>query len=107
MSENIFTSRLLDVIIYGPDQGSLNNAHGVFVVLSYVTHDMSKILHLETPESFTEVHAKVLLYNLLCSVHYLHSANLIHRDIKPANILVDKKGSITLCDFGIARTQPF
>lgn len=27
---------------------------------------------------------------------------VIHRDIKPSNILIDEKGTIKLCDFGIS-----
>ncbi|MFN9897420.1 MAG: protein kinase domain-containing protein [bacterium] len=29
------------------------------------------------------------MYNSLCALKYIHSANIIHRDIKPANLLVD------------------
>lgn len=49
---------------------------------------------------------KTILYNLLCSLRYLHSANVIHRDIKPSNILVDESCRVMLCDFGLARTLP-
>ena len=49
---------------------------------------------------------KALLYNILCAVHFLHSANIVHRDLKPSNILVEKSGHIMLCDFGMARTIP-
>lgn len=27
---------------------------------------------------------------------------VIHRDIKPSNILIDERGNIKLCDFGIS-----
>lgn len=28
--------------------------------------------------------------------------DVIHRDIKPSNILIDERGNIKLCDFGIS-----
>ena len=52
-----------------------------------------------------EDHIKYVLYNLLCGLNYIHSANVMHRDIKPANILVDSECRIKICDFGLARTR--
>jgi len=45
-----------------------------------------------------------VVYNLLCAVKYLHSANVLHRDLKPANILVNEDCSVKICDFGLARS---
>ena len=46
---------------------------------------------------------KILVYKILCSLNYLHRANVIHRDLKPQNILVDSSLSVKLCDFGFSR----
>uniref|UniRef100_A0A8D9AN96 mitogen-activated protein kinase kinase n=1 Tax=Cacopsylla melanoneura TaxID=428564 RepID=A0A8D9AN96_9HEMI len=40
---------------------------------------------------------------VLNALHYLHSKlQVIHRDVKPSNILLDRRGAIKLCDFGIS-----
>lgn len=36
------------------------------------------------------------------ALHYVHSQGVIHRDIKPNNILLDKRGTAYLADFGLA-----
>ena len=36
------------------------------------------------------------------ALHYVHSNAVIHRDIKPSNILLDKRGTAYLADFGLA-----
>ena len=47
-----------------------------------------------------------IIYNLLASVNFLHSANVVHRDIKPGNILIDAECAVKICDLGISRTMP-
>ncbi|XP_003515635.1 sperm motility kinase X [Cricetulus griseus] len=49
-----------------------------------------------------EKQAQHIFTQLVCAVHYCHENGIAHRDIKLDNILLDDKGNIKLCDFGLA-----
>ena len=74
----------------------------VYLVLELAESDLKKVIksaiHLQIK------HIQTVVYNLLCAVKYLHSANVIHRDLKPANVLVNEDCSVKICDFGLARS---
>jgi mitogen-activated protein kinase 1/3 len=56
-------------------------------------------------DGFDEDHVKTILYNLLCAINFIHTADVIHRDLKPNYILIDDQCRIKLCDFGLARCK--
>jgi serine/threonine protein kinase len=62
----------------------------IFIVMEINELDMKQLIKHSRNSGLTEEHLKVLTYNALCSLKFLHSANIIHRDIKPSNILVNK-----------------
>ena len=56
--------------------------------MEFVSGDLRGML--SNPKyQFEEDHAVVVLYNILCALKFLHTANVMHRDLKPANILIN------------------
>jgi serine/threonine protein kinase len=56
--------------------------------------------------TISEDHIITIMYNTLCSINFMHTANIMHRDIKPANLLIDQNCSVKVCDFGLSRDVP-
>ncbi|KAG6454751.1 hypothetical protein O3G_MSEX008874 [Manduca sexta] len=44
-----------------------------------------------------------IAFSVVSALHYLYSElRVIHRDVKPSNILINRKGEVKMCDFGIS-----
>ncbi len=54
-------------------------------------------------QKLSDSNIKLILYNILKGLKYIHSVNVIHRDLKPSNILIGKNNQVKLCDFGLSR----
>jgi len=105
MPDNVFTSHLYDVIIPTYAELDLDLLDHLFLVMDYVDFDL-KTLFSKTTNGFDDNHVKIILYNLLCSLNFVHSANVIHRDLKPSNILITPQCNVKICDFGLSRSMP-
>lgn len=102
MKNNVFTTKLLDIIA----SNQVEKLSYVFLVMEHVDQDLKKVFNSTKSIEFNEDHVLTILYNTLCAINFLHTANIMHRDIKPANILVDIDCQVKLCDFGLSRTVP-
>ena len=77
------------------------------MVIEYIESDLKKNWNSGHRGTILEEdHIVTMLYNSLCALNFIHSANLLHRDLKPGNLLVDSNCCVRLCDFGLARRQP-
>ena len=81
---------------------AFQDTENLYLVLDYLSGGDLRF-HLRKKISFTEKQSKFLIANLLLSLEYIHSHNIIHRDIKPENLILDSRGYLRLTDFGIAR----
>lgn len=75
----------------------------LYIVTELMDTDLQSII--ESGQQLSDQHIQYFIYQMLCAVKYIHSANVLHRDIKPGNILCNEDCTIKLADFGLARVQ--
>lgn len=73
--------------------------------MDYYEKDISKLIDCK---DFILEHSdiKVILYDTIQALSYLHSNKFMHRDLKPSNLLINSKGEIVLTDFDLAKRIP-
>ena len=89
--ENII--RLLNVI-------KAENDKDIYLIFEYMETDLHTVIRANILEG---IHKQFIMYQILKSLKFIHSAGIIHRDLKPSNILINSEAYIKICDFGLAR----
>jgi len=73
-----------------------------WLVMEYLEHDLKDLMGaMRDPYLQSEI--KCLMLQLLSAVEYVHAQWWIHRDLKTSNLLLNNKGILKLCDFGLVR----
>ena len=86
----------LDII---PDMNG--NFDEIFLYEELMECDLHQIIRSKQP--LTDSHYQSFVYQILCGLKYIHSADVLHRDLKPGNLLVNADCELKICDFGLAR----
>ena len=71
-------------------QVDLKKLTHLFIVMELGETDFKKLMSNTPGTEIHEDHIVTIIYNILTSVNYMHSAGIVHRDLKPANFLIDK-----------------
>lgn len=74
----------------------------IFMVMEYMEHDLKGLME-SMKQPFSQSEVKCLMIQLLEGVKYLHDNWVLHRDLKTSNLLLNNRGELKICDFGLAR----
>lgn len=77
------------------------NFDEVYLYEELMEADLHAIIRSGQP--LTDAHYQSFIYQTLCGLKYIHTANVLHRDLKPGNLLVNANCDLKICDFGLAR----
>ena len=75
--ENIV--RLVDVLPGGAT--SAREQQDVYAAMESMDTDLHQIIR--SKQALTDEHAQYFMYQLLCALQFMHSADVLHRDLKP------------------------
>lgn len=79
-----------------------SNLDSIFMVMEYMEHDVKSLMEsMKVP--FSQSETKCLMEQLLEGTRYLHDNWVLHRDLKTSNLLLNNRGELKICDFGLAR----
>lgn len=79
---------------------TLEHFKEVYLVTQLMSSDLNRIIKAQ---KLNDDHIKLLVYQLLRGLKYIHSSGVIHRDLKPSNIVVNENCDLRIVDFGLAR----
>ncbi|XP_055381362.1 dual specificity mitogen-activated protein kinase kinase hemipterous-like [Condylostylus longicornis] len=74
----------------------------VWICMELMAMCFDKLLRLSKMPVPEEVLGKVTVATVKALSYLKEKHGVIHRDVKPSNILIDERGNIKLCDFGIS-----
>lgn len=85
--------------------GALFREGDVWICMEVMDTSLDKFYKkiYEDGQSIPETVLAIIAFSVVKALHYLKTElKVMHRDVKPSNILINRKGQIKICDFGIS-----
>jgi serine/threonine protein kinase len=84
---------------------SLEDTDNIFIVLEHASR--GDLLTFLLNRRLSEEDARVIFLQILSGVTHLHDCQICHLDLSLENCLITQEGILKICDFGLARLNPF
>ncbi|CAN6251751.1 unnamed protein product [Urochloa humidicola] len=89
--------------------GAVTQPPNLSIVTEYLSRgSLYRLLHKHgARENLDERRRLSMAFDVAKGMNYLHKRNppIVHRDLKSPNLLVDKKYTVKVCDFGLSRLK--
>lgn len=89
--------------------GAVTQPPNLSIVTEYLSRgSLYRLLHKPGAKEVLDERRRLsMAYDVAKGMNYLHRRNppIVHRDLKSPNLLVDKKYTVKVCDFGLSRLK--
>ncbi|KAF5473614.1 hypothetical protein F2P56_010214 [Juglans regia] len=89
--------------------GAVIQRPNLSIVTEYLSRgSLYRLLHKPGAREMLDERRRLsMAYDVAKGMNYLHKSNppIVHRDLKSPNLLVDKKYTVKVCDFGLSRLK--
>lgn len=92
----------IEHIVHVTEQIQANNT--TYLVMEYVPGISLKKYMKQQQKLFSEQETLTLMQPILIAMQAMHQKGILHRDISPENLMLSPDNTLTLIDFGAART---
>ncbi|CAA7397100.1 unnamed protein product [Spirodela intermedia] len=95
-----------NIVLY---MGAVTEPSNLSIVTEYLSRgSLYRLLHRPGAREMLDERRRLnMAYDVAKGMNYLHmrSPAIVHRDLKSPNLLVDKKYTVKVCDFGLSRLK--